>query len=146
MVDLGKDRALIAQLWDGSQASRLPLSLAAAVMFHQTRVDADGDEPLSWIEYARALDIAAAALSRLLTIYTMDGDGEPVPAAIDLSRQRFRGGASELRGEDGSILAPLVIERSDLPPAILRIGRTRIEYLAPRAPRTPGTPATFSTP
>lgn len=130
MVDLRKDRTLVAQLWNGCQASRVPLSVAAAVTFHQTCNEAD--DLLSWNDYAQALDIAAAALSRMVTIYTVDGEGQSVPAAIDLARQRFRGGASEVLRDDGSVLAPLDIVRSELPPVLLQLGRTRIEYFAPR--------------
>ena len=98
MVDLSEDCARVAQLWDGGGASRVPLCVAAAFAFHRTRRNAEGS--LSPIEYAQALDIAAAALCRLAPIYTLDGR-----AAIDLARQRFRGGAAELAGVDGTILA-----------------------------------------
>jgi hypothetical protein len=130
MVDLRKDRELVARLWNGSQSSRVALSVAAAITFHQTR--RGDDVPQSWNEYARALDIAAAALSRLVTIYTVNEQGQPVPAAIDVARERFRGGASEVLRGDGTVLAPLDIVRGDLPPALQQMGHTRIEYLAPR--------------
>jgi len=125
MVDLGEDCARVAQLWDGGGASRVPLCVAAAFTFHRTRRNGEGS--LSPLEYAQALDIAAAALSSLAPIYTAHGR-----AAIDLARQRFRGGAAELAGADGSILASLSIERGDVLPALLTIERLGIEYLAPR--------------
>lgn len=129
-VDLRKDRDLVAQLWNGCAADRVPLSVAAAVTFHQTCVGED--RLLSWDEYAHALDIAAAALSRLVTIYTTDGEGETVPAAIDLAHQRFRRGASEVLDEDGTVLAPLDVVRGDLPPALEKMQRVRVDYFAPR--------------
>jgi hypothetical protein len=59
MVDLRADGTRVAQLWNASQASRVPLSVAAAFTFHQTRRDVE--KALSRNEYAVALDIAAAA-------------------------------------------------------------------------------------
>jgi hypothetical protein len=133
MVDLSEDRTLVARLWNGSQAPRVPLSVAAAVTFHQTR--RNGEARLSHAEYASALDIAAAALSRFIPIYTLDGQGAPVAAAVDLARQRFRGGASELLRSDGTVLAPLDVLRNDLPPALAKMDRMLIEYVAPRRGR-----------
>lgn len=130
MVDLRQDRARVAELWNGSLTSHVPLTVAAAFAFHYTR---RGKESLlSNDEYAGALDIAAAALACLVPIYTLDGSGEAVPVRIDLARQRFGGGATEVHGTDGSILAPLAIVRSDVLPALLQIERSGIEYVAPR--------------
>jgi hypothetical protein len=125
MVDLRADGARVALLWNGSQASHVPLAVAAAFTYHQTRRDREAR--LSRIEYANALDIAAAALSCLVAIYTREG-----PAAISLARQRFRGGAAQVQGIDGAILAPLSVVRNEVLPALLKIERSGIEYLAPR--------------
>lgn len=130
MVDLRADGARVAQLWNGSRASRVPLCVAAAFTFHQTR--RDNVDLLSGNEYAVALDIAAAALACLAAIYTLDRRGEQVPVRVDLARQRFGGGATAVRCADGSILAPLAIVRSDVLPALLKIERSGIEYVAPR--------------
>jgi hypothetical protein len=54
---------------------------------------------------------------------------------IDLARQRFRGGAAEVRCADGAIFAPLAIVRSDVLPALLTIERSGIEFVAPRRQR-----------
>jgi len=129
MVDLREDRARVAHLWNGSQGRDVPLALAAAFTFHRTR--RGGEERLSPHDYAGALDIAAAALSRLIPIYTLDRRGERVAAAVDLARQRFRGGAAEILRADGTIVAPLDVARGDLPPALTRLERARIDYLAP---------------
>lgn len=130
MVDLRKDRELVAEIWNGAQESCVPLAVAAAFTFHQTRHG--GDELLSPGEYANALDIAAAALSRLAPIYTLDGSGGQVAVAIDLARERFCGGAAAVQCADGAKLAPLAIARSDVIPALVAIERSGIEYLAPR--------------
>jgi hypothetical protein len=126
MVDLREDSARVARLWDGSEASRVPLAVAAALTFHRTR--RNGEDRLSHLEYANALDIAAAALSRLVPIYAADGR-----AAIDLARQRFSGGASEVLGAGGAVVAPLTIARRDVLDALTTIERSGIEYVAPRA-------------
>lgn len=113
----------------------MPLPAAAALTFHRTcRI---GEDRLSSIEYAGALDIAAAALSRLVPIYTLDGEGMPVTVAVDLALQRFHGGAREVLRADGTVLSPLGISRGDLPRALATIGRLRVEYLAPRYQRGP---------
>jgi hypothetical protein len=129
MVDLRKDRARIAELWSGSLTSRVALPVAAAFAFHHTR--RGGEEVLSPHEYAGALDIAATAFACLVPIYRLDGRGEPVAVRIDLARQRFRAGAAEVHCADGSILAPLAIERNAVLPALVKIERAGIEYLAP---------------
>jgi hypothetical protein len=130
MVDLSADRARVAELWNGSLTSHVPLAVAAAFAFHHTR--RDNEEVLSNDEYAGALDIAAVALACLAPIYKLDGRGEPVPVSIDLARQRFGAGATEVQCADGSVLAPLAILRSDVLPALLQIERSGIEYVAPR--------------
>jgi hypothetical protein len=135
MVDLRKDHARITQLWSGSLTSRVALSVAAAFAFHHTR---RGDEEvLSPHDYAGALDIAAMALACMVPIYTLDGRGEPVAVCLDLARQRFGAGATEMHCADGSILAPLAIERSEVLPTLVKIERAGIEYLAPRRATPP---------
>lgn len=120
---------------DSSGADFFPLPAAAALTFHRTC--GIGEDRLSSIEYAGALDIAAAALSRLVPIYTLDGEGTPVAVAVDLAQQRFHGGAREVLRADGTMLSPLGIARSDLPRALATIGRLRVEFLAPRRRQGP---------
>ncbi|HMA90506.1 MAG TPA: hypothetical protein VKP89_17370 [Burkholderiales bacterium] len=130
VVDLRKDRAQVAQIWSGSQESLVPLSVAAAFTFHQTCRTCE--DLLSPHEYARALDIAAAALACLIRIYTTDGRGEQIPVSIDLAKQRFCGGATNVQCADGAIVTPLAIVRGDVLPALIAIERSGIEYVAPR--------------
>lgn len=130
MVELRDDCARVARLWNGSQARDVRLALAAAFAFHQMR--RDGEERLSPHDYSHALDIAAAALSRLIPIYTLDPYGERVAAAVDLAQHRFRGGGAEMLRVDGTIVAPLDIVRRDLLPALTRLEGARIEYVAPQ--------------
>jgi hypothetical protein len=133
MVDLREDCTRVAQLWNGSLVSRVPLSMAAAFAFHHTRHS--DEKALSAEEYAGALDIAAAALACLVPIYLLKGESEAAPVRIDLARQRFGGGATKVRCADGSVLAPLAVVRGDVLPALMKIERSGIEYVAPRRTR-----------
>jgi len=130
VIDLREDSAQVAQIWSGSQGSLVPLPVAAAFTFHQTR--RTREELLSPHEYARALDIAAAALACLIPIFTTNGRGERIPVSIDLAKQRFCGGATNVQCADGAIVTPLAIVRGDVLPALIAIERSGIEYLAPR--------------
>ena len=132
MVDLVADREEVVDLWNGRQTQRVQLSLAAAYVFHQTR---RGDESaLTGNEYATALDIAAAVLSCLVPIYTVNQLGEWIAVSVDLTRQKFRGGATQLLRADGAIVESMSIVRSDVRHALLAIERGGVEitYLAPR--------------
>ena len=129
MVDLRQECEQVEEIWTRSQASWVPLSVAAAFTFHQTRRNVAN--LLFPEEYANALDIAAAALSCLIPIYTPDGRGLPVPVPINLAGQKFRGGATKVQCADGTVLAPLDIVRRDLLPALIAIERVNIDYVAP---------------
>jgi len=130
VVDLRKDCAQVEQIWGNSQEFCVPLCVAAAFTFHQTR--RDREKLLSPNEYANALDIAAAALSCLVPIYTPDGRGEQIPLSVNLARQRFRGGATKVQCDDGAIFTPLTIVRGDVLPALIAIERSGIDYVAPQ--------------
>lgn len=129
MVDLRRDREEVEQAWTRNQAPWLPLPVAAAFTFHQTRRNVA--HLLAPDEYERALDIAAAALSCLIPIYTQDGQGTPVAVRINLAHQKFCGGAARVQCADGAVLAPLSIVRGDVLPAVIAIERSKIDYVAP---------------
>ncbi len=129
MVDLRQDCVQIEQIWIRSRDSWMPLSLAAAFTFHQTR--RDGAHLLFPEEYANALDIAAAALSRLIPIYMPDERGVPVAVPINLASQKFCAAATKVQCADGTVLSPLDIVRQDLIPAIVAVERAKIDYVAP---------------
>ena len=132
MVDLVADREEVVGLWNGRQAPRVQLSLAAAYVFHQTR---RGDEAaFTGNEYAAALDTAAAALSCLIPIYTVNQLGEWIAVHIDLTRQKFRGGATQLLRADGAIVESMSIVRNDARHALVALERGGVEitYAAPR--------------
>ena len=130
MVDLRQARDEVEDIWIGSQEPWLPLPVAAAFTFHQTRRNVAN--LLTPDEYERALDIAAAALSCLIPIYSPDGQGTPVPVRINLAHQKFCGGAARVQSADGAVLAPLSIVRGDVLPAVIAIERSKIDYVAPK--------------
>ena len=107
----------------------MPLSVAAAFTFHQTRRNVAN--LLFPEEYANALDIAAAALSCLIPIYTPNEQGLPVAVPINLASDKFRGGATKVQCADGKLFSPLDIVRRDLPPALITIESANIDYVAP---------------
>jgi hypothetical protein len=93
----------------------IPLPVAAAIAFHQA--------------HGSSKAIAAAALSRLLTIYVLrDARQGRVPLAIDLTRSRFARGATELRvGLD--TLCELSVSRHDLLTALALIKRAGLSLM-----------------
>lgn len=135
MVDLRSDRAQVERQWSSSPAFCVPLAVAAALTFHQTR--RSNEERLPPNDYAKALDIAAAALSCMVPIYTLDERGERTPVCMNLARQRFCGGATRIQCLDGAVFAPLTIVRSDVPPVLPAIQRAQIDYVAPQRLASP---------
>ena len=74
-----------------------PLAVAAAIAFHQAHSSAL--TCVSQRDYDGALDIAAAALSRLIPVYTLrEPQGRRVTVVVDLTRARFARGAAQLGG------------------------------------------------
>ncbi|MGA7984066.1 MAG: hypothetical protein WCA01_02680 [Burkholderiales bacterium] len=130
MVDLRHEREQVEEIWARSLAPWLALPVAAAFTFHQTRRNVAN--LLTPAEYANALDIAAAALSCIIPIYTPDECGVPVPLPINLAQQRFCGGASGVQRADGAIVAPLSVLHGDVLPALVAIERSGIDYVAPK--------------
>lgn len=135
MVDLDADREKIECMWVNSRGQFVQLSLAAAFVFHKTRRGKEA--ALTGIEYAGALDTAATVLACLVPIYTVNGLGKWTAVIIDLSRHKFRGGATKLERADGAFLTPMRIARDDVGQALQEIVRARFEiaYQAPRHPQ-----------
>lgn len=103
--------------WRVTQQRFMPLSVAAAIAFHQAQ------RRIKWIQspydYMEALNRAATGLSRLIPIYVMDeGLRMRVTIDVDLLRGEFSGGATEYLCQDGSTLGPLSVVRGDLASAL----------------------------
>jgi hypothetical protein len=66
-----------------------------------------------------ALNLAAAALSRLLPIYTVDAQSPRlVRAEIDVGSGRFRDGATLYEHSDGTRVMPLFVTRNEVAAAV----------------------------
>jgi len=126
MVDIREDCSRIEKLWRTGQEEYAPLSVGAALTFHQTC--RDKKDFLSPFDYDAALDIAAAALSCLIPIYAINGQVKVAPVPMDVTNRKFRKGATRFQCDDGAIIEPLAIVRHDLMPALFSIARAGVEY------------------
>jgi len=121
-VDLASERERIDAVWRNMSQTHVSLPLAAALAFHQVR----GGQPalVNRQDYDDALNLAAAALSRLVTVYVTEDSGQGrVPIAVDLGTHSFNRGATELRAKDGSTRRDLSLQRGELLSAISLIKR-----------------------
>jgi hypothetical protein len=127
-VDLRIERSQTDQLLKTFQESFVPLPVAAATTFHQ--VHGNTNAIIGREDYDDALNIAAAALSRLVPIYTvLDPRDGRTPLTPDLTQQYFARGATELRSRDAAApLRELSIRRSDMLSAISLIKRTGLPF------------------
>ena len=95
----------------------MPLPLAAALAFHAGQEGANALLPAR--DYDAALDVAAAALSRLVAVYAI-GENPKLPAVIhiDLRSGRFRDGGALYERRPGGPITSLVVARAQLSPAL----------------------------
>ena len=104
----------------------LPLHVAAAITFLQTY--GGKNAVISQSDYDDALNIAAAALSRLMHVYTLREPREGrVVLAVDLTEARFARGATELRNSHETI-GELSVTRNELVSALSLIRRTGLPF------------------
>jgi hypothetical protein len=104
----------------------VPLAVAAALALHQ--VLGDTRAVVSRPDYDAGLNIAAAALSRFVPVYTSrDRAAGRVRVTVDLTRSHFARGATELRSAHET-LGELSVARSDLLSALPIIKRTGLPF------------------
>lgn len=127
-VDLKSEGLRAGDLLHASLADTyVPLAVAAAITFHQAHGNTRAI--VTRQDYDDALNIAAAALSRLITIYTVqDPRDERVAVEVNLSGQRFARGATRLVYDDGRIFDDLSVRRSDMLSATSLIKRTGLAF------------------
>jgi|tagenome__1003787_1003787.scaffolds.fasta_scaffold19708874_2 hypothetical protein len=127
-VDLQIERSQTDELLKRFQESFVPLPVAAATTFHQAHGNTNAI--IRREDYDDALNIAAAALSRLVPIYSvLDPRDGRTPVTPDLTQQYFARGATELRSRDATApLRELSIRRSDMLSAISLIKRTGLPF------------------
>jgi hypothetical protein len=126
-VDLAEERARTTQWLESRQKTHVPLAVAAAFAVLETCQDAT--DAVARHEYHDALNLAAAALSRFVPIFSLsDGQAQPVRIAADLRRARFVNGAAELYFNDGTAPTRLCVQREDLPQAVAAIQRAGLPF------------------
>jgi hypothetical protein len=126
-VRLEQERQQTEELLQNARDAYVTLSVAAATAFHQAHGNTRAI--VTRQDYEDALSIAAAALSRLIPLYTLRDPREGrVSVAVDLVHQRFQRGATELRGDDGSTTGALSVKRSDLVSALSLIKRAGLGF------------------
>jgi hypothetical protein len=126
-VDLRTERERVDDLWQRMVEAYVPVSVAAALTFHQ--VHGNTRAIVTRQDYDDALGIAAAALSRLVPIYTLDNPAQGrMPVAVDLTQQQFVRGATELRSKDGTRLGNLSLQRGEMLSAISLIRRAGLPF------------------
>jgi hypothetical protein len=126
-VDLDRERQLMDDLFRSIIHSHVPLAVGAAITFHQ--VHGNTRAIVNRQDYDDALNIAAAALSRLISIYVVDGSPEGhTVLAVDLTKQHFARGATALRSPDGSTQQDLTVLRGEMLSAISLIKRAGLPF------------------
>lgn len=126
-VRLEQERQRTEELLQNASDAYTPLAVAAAIVFHQAHGNTRAI--VTRQDYEDALSIAAAALSRLVPLYTLRDPREGrVTVAVNLVHQRFRRGATELHGDDGSVTRDLSVRRSDLVSALSLVKRAGLGF------------------
>jgi len=114
--------------WRVSQEAFVALSVAASLAFYEAQGRStraiDSREA-----HDDALNMAASALSRLLTIFSMDETTRMrVGVKLDVAAGKFIRGATEFRRGDGSIVGAMSVKRADLTSALSLIRRVGIPF------------------
>ena len=124
----------VMKLWQVSQTAYVPLSLGAAFALFELCAADSLEAPVSSFEYYGALNILAAALSSLIPLYAQKLDQKgPITVKFNPVAQRFEGGATVLRGSDGTYVTDLLLNRTDVLAALPAIERARPLLLPFRA-------------
>jgi len=130
LVDLQAELARTEELSSrtrGIADAHMSLAVAAALTFHQ--VHGNTKAIVTRQDYDDALNISASALSRLVAVYTRrDAREGRVAVAVDLTRQRFVRGATQLRSADGTTIGELSLKQTDVVSAISLIKRAGLPF------------------
>lgn len=127
LVSLDIELARVDGMLKHAQGEFVDLALAAAAAFHQA--NSKSRERITRGDYDDALNVAATAISRLIPVYSSENPRrEPVTVPVDITRERFATGATELRSGDGCSVTRLSVRRSDLPSALPLIRRAGVQF------------------
>lgn len=126
-IFLEMEAARIRELLAEARHAHIPLSVASAMAFHlaykSTRAILDRRD------YDDALCITAAALSRLIPIYTLRDPREGrTEVKVDLASQSFVRGATQLRANNGELVEELTVARGDLEAAISLVKKAGLPF------------------
>ena len=123
VVSLDLERARIEHELQHAADGRVPLPVAAAGAMHL--VCRNTHDLIARSAYDDALNIAAVAISRLVPVFALTDPRQVEEVlGIDVNRERFANGATELRRLDGRKITRLFIRRSDMLSALAFIRRT----------------------
>jgi formylmethanofuran:tetrahydromethanopterin formyltransferase len=123
LVSLDLERARIEQELQHTPDGRVPLPVAAAGAMHL--VCRNTHDLIARSAYDDALNIAAVAISRLVPVFALTDPRQVEEVlSINVNRERFANGATELRRMDGRKITRLFIRRSDMLSALAFIKRT----------------------
>ena len=125
-VSVEVERLRVEQAWRSASDGYIPMPMAAAMTFH--KVHCATGAVISRRDYDEALNIAAAAVSRLIPLYGLSDRGERKQVPINLGTQRFTHGAGCIRSADGAEFRDISVKRSDLVTAMSFIARTGLPY------------------
>jgi hypothetical protein len=135
-VRLEAELARLEDAMRGRAASYVPVCVAAALTFHAAHRNTRAI--MTREDYEDALNMAAAALSRLIPVYRVadprDGHTE-VP--VNLVTMRFARGATELRGATGEALRDLSVRHGELQSALSLVRRAGIAFTCALSPEPP---------
>jgi hypothetical protein len=138
-VNLEEEAARLHEILKRWGARHVPLPVAAAMTFHQAHRNTKAI--ITREDYDDALNMAAAALSRLVPVYRIDDPAqEHAAVAVDLTRHRFARGATELRGGNQAPLRDLSVRQGDLQSALSLIRRAGITFTLALSPEPSPTP------
>ena len=114
--------------WQIGQESFVALSVAAAMAFHEAQ-GRSAKAVQSRQDHDDALNIAASALSRLLSIYAVDEATHlRVALKLDVLGGKFVSGATEFRRNDGATVRSMTVRQGDLTSALSLIRRVGIPF------------------
>ena len=135
-LHLEAERLNTEELWRTYQAAQVPLAVAAAIAFHQ--VHGTTKAIVTRADYNDALNIAAAAISRLIPIYFSNDPRQGRAALpVDFTKARFMRGATELSFVDGSAIRGMTVLRAEFSSALSLIKRTGLAFSFAALPAEP---------
>ena len=121
MVDFAKTRTDVMRKWHASTDLFVPLKLAAAFALHEAHREFNALIPQ--LEYEDALNLAAAALSRLTPIFVDKSVPDAIPVKLSLTSGKFRHAATMYESVDGERFGSLTVPRDAVPNAVSVIAR-----------------------